>query len=221
MKPRVLILYFSFSNQTRRVAEAMGESFRELDWDVDQCDIEFIDHRYHIEMPFRPVGRKLLRWLLPQAFGKTGDVRVREEVLAKEYDLICIGSPTWWFNPAMPIVSFLKSPAAGKLLDGKRFAVFTVCRKAWWNNMRNVKKLARKQGGTFVDGAAFCFQGSDLRSALSFISYMENDANLERFWGLKIYEFGVPAEGIARAKEFARELAAGLQTPDDSASKSD
>jgi len=45
---------------------------------------------------------------------------------------------------------------------------------------------------------------------LSFISYMKNDANLDRFWGLKIYEFGVPADGIARAKEFARELRAGL-----------
>ena len=221
MKPRVLMLYYTFTNQTRRVAEAMGAAFRELGCDVEACEIEFIDMRYHIELPFRPVGRKLFRWLVPQLLGKSGDVRVREEVLGRDYDLICLGSPTWWLNPAMPVVSFLKSPAAGQLLKGKRFAVFTVCRKLWWNNMRRVRKMARKQGGTFVDGAAFCFQGNDIQSALSFISYMKHDANLDRFCGVKIYEFGVPAEGIARAKEFARGLAAGLQTPDDSASKTD
>ena len=211
MKPRVLILYYSFTNQTRRVADAMGEAFRELDCEVEECGIEFIDERYKIELPFRPVGRKLFRWLLPQLLSRTGQVRIPDEVLSRDYDLICIGSPTWWLNPAMPIVSFLNSPAAGKLLKDKRFAVFTVCRKVWWNNMRRVKKMARKQGGTFVDGATFCFKGSQVGSALSFISYMHHEANRDRFMGCKIYEFGIPPEGIARAKEFARDLAAGLQ----------
>ena len=73
--------------------------------------------------------------------------------------------------------------------------------------MRRVKKLARIQGATFVDGVAFCFQGNQIQSALSFISYMKHEANRDRFWGVKIYKFGVPDEGIARAKEFARELA--------------
>ena len=219
MKPRVLILYYSFTHQTERVAEAMGEVFRELECDVEQCGIEFIDQRYRIDLPFRPVGRKLLRWLLPQLLGKTGEVRVRKDVLAGDFDLICLGSPTWWLNPAMPIVSFLKTPGAGRLLAGKRFAVFTVCRKVWWNNMRRVKKMARKQGGTFFDGATFCFRGSGDQSALSFISYMQHDANLDRFWGVKIYEFGVPAEGIARAKEFARQLRRKLEPPSNAEGK--
>ena len=213
MKPRILMLYYSFTNQTRRIAETMGEVFRGLDCDVEECAIELIDKRYHIELPFRPVIRKLLGWLVPQLLGRTAAVRVPEEFLARDYDLICIGSPTWWLNPAMPIVSFLKSPAAGQLLNGRRFAVFTVCRKVWWNNMRHVKKMAKKQGGTFVDGAAFCFQGSDLQSALSFISYMKNDANLDRYCGVRIYEFGIPADGIDRARDFARELTAKLQSP--------
>ena len=153
----------------------MGEVFRELDCDVELCNIEFVDERYRIELPFRPVIRKLLSWFLPQVLGKTGAVRVPEEILSGDYDLICLGSPTWWFNPAMPVVSFLKSSSASKVLAGKRFAVFAVCRKLWWNNMRRVKKLASKQGATFVDGAAFCFKGNQIQSALSFISYMKND----------------------------------------------
>lgn len=214
-QPRVLILYYSFTNQTHRVAEAMGEVFRELDCQVDLCNIEFVDLRYRIGLPFRPVIRKLLSWFLPQVLGKTGAVHVPQEILSGDYDLICLGSPTWWLNPAMPVVSFLKSSSASGLLAGKPFAVFAVCRKVWWNNVRRVKKMARKQGATFVDAAAFCFQGNQLQSAFSFISYLHNDANLDRFWGVKIYEFGVPAEGIARAREFARELATGLRAKED------
>ena len=211
MKPRVLILYYTFTNQTRRVAEAMSEVFGELDCDVEECTIEFIDQRYRLELPDKPKLLRTIMSLLPaQLRGKTGAIRVPEEVLKRDYDLICIGSPTWWFYPAMPIVSFLESPGARQLLENKRFAVFAVCRAIWWHNLRQVKKMAQKQGGTFVDGAAFCFDGGYIRSELSFISYLKNDADLGRFWGFKIYKFGVSDEGIAKAKEFARELGSGL-----------
>ncbi len=210
MKPRVLILYYSFTAQTRRVAEAMATSFERQGCDVAMRAIEFVDDRYRIELPFRPVGRQLARWLWPQLVGKTGRVRVCQETLAGDYDLVCLGSPTWWLNPAMPIVSFLKSPAAHQLLDGKRFAVFAVCRKAWWNNARQVRRLATKQGGRFVGGAAFCFAGGEIQSALSFVSYMNHDADLERYCGVKIHKFGVADEGIARAEAFAAKLAENL-----------
>ena len=211
MKPRILILYYSFTNQTHRVAEAMGEAFAEQGCEVELCKIEFVDQRYQIQWPFRPVIPRLLGWLLPQVLGKTGSVHVPDRILETDYDLICLGSPTWWLNPAMPVASFLKTPNASRLLEGKQFAVFAVCRRLWWNNMRRVKKLARKQGATFLSGAAFCFRGNQIQSALSFISYMKHERNLDRFWGIRIYEFGVPSEGIARARTFASELSSELR----------
>ena len=211
MKPRVLVLYYSFTHQTRRVAEAMAESFRAADCDAELCAIEFCDERYRIAFPFRPYfWPKLLRWFWPQLWGKTGAVRVPGQIVEGDYDLVCIGSPTWWLKPAMPVASFLKTEAAGRLLRGKRFAAFAVCRAIWWNNLRIVKKLARRQGGTFVDGAAFCFRGNQIQTALSFINYMQTETNRDRYCGIKIYEFGVPQDGLDRAKEFAERLAKDL-----------
>ena len=202
------MLYYSFTKQTQRVSSAMAEVFQEQGWEVTECPIEFVDEKYKIEFPFKPFWPKLLRWLWPQATGKTGQVRIPSEISEAEYDLICIGSPTWWLNPAMPVVSFLKTDEAGKLLNGKRFAVFTVCRKVWWNNMRRVKKLARKQGGTFVDGATFRFRGGQIQSALAFINYMQTETNRDRYMGIRIYDFGIPDDGIESAKHFAGKLAA-------------
>lgn len=209
MKPRVLLLYYTFTNQTRRVSSAMAEVFREQGWEAHECAIEFIDERYRIEFPFRPFWPKLMRWFLPQLRGKTGKIYVPEDVVNGEFDLICIGSPTWWLNPAMPVVSFLKSESSRRLLAGKPFVVFTVCRAIWRNNLRIVKKLAQRQGGSFVDAAAFCFQGNQLQTALSFLCYMQTESNRDRYFGIKIYNFGIPEEGIEKARSFARDLANG------------
>lgn len=206
MKPRVLLLYYSFTHQTRNVAQAMAEVFREQGCETTECPIEFVDEHYRIAFPMRPFWPKLLGWFVPQLLGKTGAVKIPDGILDREYDLICIGSPTWWLKPAMPITSFLRSDAARKLLNGKRFAAFAVCRKIWWNNLRLVKKMAKRNGGTFVDGAAFCFRGNQIQTALSFINYMQTETNRERSCGIRIYDFGVPPEGIEQAQAFAREL---------------
>jgi len=81
MKPRVLLLYYTFTNQTRRVSSAMAEVFREQGWEAHECAIEFIDECYRIEFPFRPFWPKLMRWFLPQLRGKTGKIYVPEDVV--------------------------------------------------------------------------------------------------------------------------------------------
>ena len=163
MKQRVLILYFSFTNQTHRVAMAMRDEFLTQGCSVELAPIEMSDPRFQIRMPFRPIVPKLLSWAIPQLFRWKGDVRFDESILSAEFDLVCIGSPTWFFHPAMPITSFLKTSYAKTILHGKPFVVFAVCRKLWWNNLRMVKKLATANGGKFLDGAAFWFQGNEIR----------------------------------------------------------
>jgi hypothetical protein len=58
------------------------------------------------------------------------------------YDLVCIASPTWWFNPCMPIRSFMESELAGTVLAGKRFAAIVVCHRYWKTNLATRYVLA-------------------------------------------------------------------------------
>ncbi len=210
MKPRVLLLYYSFTHQTRRVAEAMAESFHDCGCETVLCPIEFTDHRYPMQFPFKPFLRTILGWVVPQLLGRVGQVSVPQEIVEQHFELICIGSPTWWLKPAMPIVSFLNTNSARRLLDGRSFAVFVVCRALWRFNLSKVRKLASKQGGHFIRGAAFCFQGNQVQSMLSFINYLKTGADRERCWGVKLFKFGVPQDGLDKAKAFARELAETL-----------
>jgi hypothetical protein len=121
--------------------------------------------------------------MLPaQVRGATGEIRIPDAAQGP-FDLICIGSPTWWFRPSMPIRSFLKSDAAGRLLAGKPFAAFVVCRRYWSINLRAVKKLGVRRGGEYVNGIRFSFAGSQVRSLLSLLSYLATGENRERCLG--------------------------------------
>src|SRR3954463_5031844 len=107
---RVLVVYYTYTRQTRLVAEAMAEVFTDQGCEVRQAAIELTDRRYaerfdRVPLPFR----KLIGMLPAQARHAVGEIRVRAEVSEGEYDLICIGSPTWWLTACLPIRSFLRS----------------------------------------------------------------------------------------------------------------
>jgi menaquinone-dependent protoporphyrinogen IX oxidase len=207
--PRVLLLYYSYSGQARRVLEAAGEVFRERGCDVQEAEIEFTDQRYaerFSRFPMRRVWPDMLSVLPAQKRGDTGEIRTPDTVRNGDYDLICIGSPTWWQTVSMPMRSFLKSKEARKLLAGKPFAVFVVCRQFWQENLTAVRELAEQQGGRYVDGIHFTYPGDQLRSMLSLTSYLGSGEYRDRYLGVRIPTTNVQPEQLEQTRTFAGAL---------------
>jgi hypothetical protein len=119
--------------------------------------------------------------------------------------------PTWFFRPSVPIRSYLKSEAVKRILDGKRFTAFVVCRRYWSINLKAVRKLGSKQGGEYVDGIHFSFAGGQIRSLLSLISYFAKGENRERYLGIKIPPSLLKPDYVDQARAFANQLADGLE----------
>jgi hypothetical protein len=65
----------------------------------------------------------------PVLFRTKGKIRIPDFVTEREYDFVCIASPTWWLSTNVPIRSFLESETTGLVLKGKQFAVAVVCRR--------------------------------------------------------------------------------------------
>ena len=211
--PRVLFLYYTYTQQSLRVADAMAEVFRQRGCDVSQAGIEFTDSRYaerFTRFPLRHAFLDIFGMLPAQLRGATGEIRVPDEAREGDYDLICVGSPTWWLKTSVPVRSFLKSDEAGRLLDGKRFAAFVVCRRYWSINLKTVKKLGTRQGGEWVNGIHFSFAGGQVRSLLSLLSYFGKGENRERYLGVKIPPTNLKPDYSEQARAFATELADGL-----------
>lgn len=209
-RPRILLLYYSYTGQSLKVLEAAAEVFRERGYDVDKAPITFTDPRYSerfSRFPMRRVWIDFFSVLPAQTRRATGQIRTPDEVRMGSYDLICIGSPTWWRTASMPIRSFLMSDEARPLLDGAPFAVFVVCRRYWRENLKAVRELAEKQGGRYVDEIHFTYPGSQIRSMLSLTSFLASGQYRDRYLGVRIPTTNIQPEQLQQTRRFAAVLA--------------
>ena len=188
-KPRVLIVSYTLTKQTGRVADAMAEAFEARGCDVTKGMIEFTDDRWVPKLSQFPMVHPIrqIACILPaQLRHKTGEIRVPPEAEGSEYDLVVIASPTWWFQTSMPIRSYLESPSAKAVLGGKPFATASISRRYFSINLGQQKKLAEKAGGRFTDKTHFVVAGGQVKSMLSWLGYMKHGEPQERVMGLKM-----------------------------------
>src|SRR5277367_5237661 len=215
-KTSVLFVYYTYTQQALKVVEAMAKVLRDRGCEVSLARIEFTDPRYAERFKTFPMPRpyrELFGMVLPVARGVTGEIRIPDIVTEKEYDLVCIASPTWWLSTNIPIHSFLESETAGRVLKGKQFAVAVVCRRYWRHNLKTVKRLATKCGGVFMDGIHFSYEVGQVRSLLSLISYLGSGEYRKRYLGIKIPPTNLRDYHLEQARTFANGLANRLSIP--------
>jgi hypothetical protein len=209
-KPRVLFVYYSHTQQAQRVCDAMADVLQARGCDITKASIEFTEPKYverFSRFPFRHAVFDIVPLLLPQLRRKTGQIRTPDEAKQGDYDLMVLGSPTWFFMSAMPMRSYLKSDDARAVLAGKPFTAYVVCRRYWSINLKEVKKLGTIAGGKYLDGIRFTYKGGQIRSLLSLLSYFGKGDMRERSFGIKIPPTNLKPDFGDQATEFANRLA--------------
>ena len=210
-KPSVLFLYFTYTQQTLKAVEAMAEVLRGRGCDVTLAAIEFTDPRYagrFQEFPMPHPFRELVAMIPAESpRRRPAKIGIPDVVTEQEYDLVCIGSPTWWLSTDVPVRSFLQSDTASRVLKGKPFAAAVGCRRYWRHNLNTVRRRGTKQGGVFADGIHFSYQGGQVRSLLSLLSYLGSGEYRDRYLGIKISPTNIQDYHLQAARTFADRLA--------------
>ena len=73
-----------------------------------------------------------------------------------------------------------------------------------------MKRLGTKQGGKWVDCLHFAYEGGQVRSLLSLISYLGTGENRPRYLGVKIPPTNLPTGFEVETEAFAHKLAASV-----------
>ena len=206
-KPSVLIVYHTFTKQSGRVADAIAKELEARGCEVTQALIEFTDQRWgpklFSQFPLKHPITQVSSILTGQLRHQTGEIRIPAEARAGEYDLVLIASPTWWIQTSMPIRSYLESPAARVILDGKPFATVSISRRYYSINLGQQRKLGEKNGGRFTDKTHFVAAGGQVKSMLSWLGYMKHGEPQERVMGLKLPTPNLQPDFEKQAKTFA------------------
>ena len=205
-KPRVLIVYYTVTKQSVRVTDAIAKELEARGCEVTKAMIEFVDQRWVPHLSQFPMKRPMaqISTILPaQMRHKTCEIRISAEAQAGDYDLVVIASPTWWFQTCMPIRSYLESPAARVIFDGKPFATVSISRRYYSVNLGQQRKLAEKNGGRFADKTRFVAAGGQIKSMLSWLGYMKHGEPRERVMGLKMPPPNLQPDFEEQAKTFA------------------
>ena len=101
-KPKVLIVYFTYTKQSGRVTDAIAKQLEARGCDVTKAMIEFTDQRYvpklFSQFPLKHPISQVSTMLIPQLRHRTGEIRIPAEAQSGDYDLVVIVSPTWWIQ---------------------------------------------------------------------------------------------------------------------------
>jgi flavodoxin len=208
-RSKILVVYYTLTKQSGRVAEAMAKALQARGCDVTKALIEFTDDRWVPKLSEFPMSRPMPQIgsiLTAQLRHKTGEIRVPPEAEAGDYDLVLLVSPTWWFQTSMPIRSYLESPAAKTVLEGKPFATVSVSRRYFSINLRQQKKLAEQVGGRFLDKTHFVVAGGQVKSMLSWLGYMKHGEPQERVMGMKMPPPNLKPDFEEQVDSFADQL---------------
>jgi hypothetical protein len=214
--PKVLFVYYTFTKQTGMVVDTMAEELTARGCAVTKAALEFPDAHYggrfsKLPMPW-PIWH-IVGMLVPQRRRKTGEIGIPPEAQEGDYDLVVFGSPTWWLTTCMPVRSYLESPAAHAVLDGKPFAGVSVSRRYYKGNLHDIRKLGEAAGGSWVGETHFVSDGNQVMSMASWLVFMRKGEARRRRFGVPLPRPNLRANYADQAKQYADELGDRVLAP--------
>ncbi|MDH3360614.1 MAG: hypothetical protein OEL55_07060 [Desulfobulbaceae bacterium] len=133
-KPRVLVLYFSFSGQTIGLLHKFADGMRFKGAEV------VLERLRPVDTLRFPVGTLVatMRMMLGTCFRPRVEIEELSAECRGRFDLVVVAGPTWSYNPSGPVLSFLDRDGK-KILAGRKVLPLISCRGYWrwhWFGLR-------------------------------------------------------------------------------------
>ena len=125
-----------------------------------------------------------------------------------DYDLIILGYPIWFLSPPIPLTTFLKSPEAKKVLNGKPVVTVIGSRNMWVTAQEDIKKMIIDNGGLLKGNIALSDRHNNLISVVTIVYWMTSGRK-DKYLGI-FPKPGISDDDIRNAKRFAPVVASAV-----------
>jgi hypothetical protein len=149
-RQRVLIVFFSFSSQTRNLLQGLGKGLGEYEIDVDWQQLKTLET---LQFPLGSIA-VTLKMMVTTFFRRRMPIEELQPECFHPWDLIVLAGPTWSYHPSGPVLTLLDRDG-DRLFKDQIVLPFISCRGYWRMHQWGLRRLLQKKGAKVLRSIVF------------------------------------------------------------------
>ncbi|WP_374464561.1 dialkylrecorsinol condensing enzyme DarA [Chryseobacterium sp.] len=170
MKKNILVIYYS---QTGQLEDIVKNIARPFEAQKEKYDVTYYNIKLKEDFPF-PWPSDVFFNTFPESYLQIPKeiLPPSEEILNKKYDLTLFGYQVWYLTPSIPIISFLKSEYAGRILKDTPVVTISGTRNMWMLSQEKLKVYLRDLQAKLVGNIALVDRHDNYTSVLTILRWL-------------------------------------------------
>ncbi|QXU47716.1 dialkylresorcinol condensing enzyme DarA [Chryseobacterium sp. D764] len=170
MKKNILVIYYSQTGQLEDIVRNIAKPFEAK---KEAYDITYYNIQLKEDFPFPWPGDVFFN-TFPESYLQIPKeiLPPSEEILNKKYDLILFGYQVWYLTPSIPIISFLKSGYAQRILKDTPVVTISGTRNMWMLSQEKLKVYLRDLQAKLVGNIALVDRHDNYTSVLTILRWL-------------------------------------------------
>jgi len=170
MKKNILVIYYSQTGQLEDIVRNIAQPFEAK---KEAYDITYYNIQLKEDFPFPWPGDVFFN-TFPESYLQIPKeiLPPSEEILNKKYDLILFGYQVWYLTPSIPIISFLKSGYAERILKDTPVVTISGTRNMWMLSQEKLKVYLRDLQAKLVGNIALVDRHDNYTSVLTILRWL-------------------------------------------------
>ncbi len=203
---KVLILYYSFSSQTKNLLQAVAAGM-----EGEQISVfkERIDPVTHLQFPIGTIPKTV--WImLCTFFRQRTPIKPIAEDCFNDFDLIILAGPTWSYNPSGPVLSLFDRDGK-KVFNNQTVIPLISCRGYWRMHWWGLKSLLVKCGATVPNLIVFSHPTKEPWRTVGVFLKLAGYVPEKLGWMKGHYnKYGHTRDQIEEARKFGKQIGSAL-----------
>ncbi|MGX5685943.1 dialkylresorcinol condensing enzyme DarA [Chryseobacterium cucumeris] len=170
MKKNILVIYYSQTGQLEDIVKNIAQPFEAK---KEAYDVTYYNIQLKEDFPFPWPGDVFFN-TFPESYLQIPKeiLPPSEEILNKKYDLILFGYQVWYLTPSIPIISFLKSDYAERILKDTPVVTISGTRNMWMLSQEKLKVYLRDLQAKLVGNIALVDRHDNYTSVLTILRWL-------------------------------------------------
>ncbi|MGG5209691.1 dialkylresorcinol condensing enzyme DarA [Chryseobacterium sp. MIQD13] len=170
MKKNILIIYYSQTGQLEDIVKNVAQPFEAR---KEEYDVTYYNIRLKEDFPFPWPGDVFFN-TFPESYLQIPKeiFPPSDEILNKKYDLVLFGYQVWYLTPSIPIISFLKSGFAEKIMKDTDVVTISGTRNMWMLSQEKLKVYLKNLGAKLVGNIALVDRHDNYTSVLTILRWL-------------------------------------------------